>query len=466
MMSDTLTCDLIVIGCGPAGMAAAIKASNAGLSVVMLDDQPDQGGQVYRQIGKNRHDPETFSFLGPDYFKGSDLATQLEDSGIERIHHANVWQITEDKEVFYSKDGKASSIRARFILLAGGAQERPMPIPGWTLPGVMTVGAAQTLLKTSASGADGAVFIGTGPLFYLTIWQYLRAGFRIKAVLDTSSSRLSPSAILWAVPALLKAGLIARGLVWLREIRKKTAYQNGVSRVRLGGNSKLETIRFVDRHGRDHEIQAEHAFLHQGVVPNVNLGMATGLDHHWDERQLCWSPITDANGESSQKGIFVAGDGCGIAGASAAVTSGQLAAARIIRLAGRAAQGLPVFLRARHWLNKAPRPFLDRMFRPPEDWLVPEEGGTIICRCEGLSKDDIAKAVELGVAGPNQLKSYCRAGMGRCQARMCGLTVQQILAKTSRLSAREIGYFRLRPPVRPVTVGELAMLSENNGNEN
>jgi len=462
-MSNARNYDLIIIGSGPAGMAAALLADNSGLSVLMLDDQPGAGGQVYRQIGPNSRNAKTFGFLGEEYFKGGDLAGQLETSGVDCIHQAHVWQITEGNEVFYSRNGAAASIRADFILMASGAHERPMPIPGWTLPGVMTVGAAQTLLKMSATGADGAVFIGTGPLFYLTIWQYLRAGFGIKAVLDTATAIPPAGAFRWILPALLQTGTLAKGWAWRAEVRKRTSYQNGVRSVSLSGDGKLEKISFIDRLGKEREIKAGLAFLHQGVIPNVNLGMATGLDYCWDEGQLCWRPVLDQDGQSSRKTIFVVGDGGGIAGVSVAVTSGQLAAARIIRLAGKKPRGLPAFLRLRHWLNKAPRPFLDAMFRPPIDWIIPEDEEVLVCRCEGLTKREVDQAAKMGVAGPNQLKSYCRAGMGRCQARMCGITVQHILAEHSGRPVRDLDYFRLRPPIRPVTVGELAMLAENDG---
>ena len=447
-------------------MAAAVLADTSGLSVLMLDDQPEIGGQVYRQIGTNAQNPGHVDFLGPDYFNGRALAEQVEASGVKRIHEAHVWQITEDNEVFYSRDGSAFSLKARFILLAHGAQERPMPVPGWTLPGVMTVGAAQTLLKSSATGADDAVFIGTGPLFYLTIWQYLRAGFKIRAVLDTAPAMPPPGALLWLVPALLQSRLLAKGLIWRAEIKKRTKYQHGIRGISLSGDGELEKISFTDRFGKDQHILAEHAFLHQGVIPNINLGMATGLEHRWDERQICWHPVLDQYGQSSMPGIFVAGDGGGIAGASAAVTSGQIAAARIIRLAGRVPKGLPSFLHWRHRLNKVARPFLDTLFRPPKSWILPEDEKTIVCRCEGLTLGEINQVAKMGVAGPNQLKSYCRAGMGRCQARMCGITIQHILAEHSGCSLRSLDYFRLRPPVRPVTVGELAMLAGDDGPKN
>jgi len=464
-MSAAPVFDLVVIGGGPAGMAAAVQADTAGLSVLLLDDQPDLGGQVYRQIHRNSQQQERFDFLGPDYFRGSALAGRLEASGVTRWHQARVWQITRDNHVLLSRNGAAVEVKARFILLATGAQERPMPLPGWTLPGVMTVGGAQTMLKTSATGADDAVFIGTGPLFYLTIWQYLRAGFQIRAVLDTASLLPPKAALLWIAPALLQAGLLARGWAWRREIRKKTDYRHGVRHIALHGTGRLETISFTDAKGQQREIAAGQAFLHQGVVPNINLGMATGLDHRWEARQLCWHPVLDRHGQSSQSGVFVAGDGGGIAGASAAVTSGLLAAARIIRLAGKTPRGLPALLRLRHWLNKAARPFLDSCFHPPREWMLPADDQVIVCRCEGLAKHEIEKVARMGVAGPNQLKSYCRAGMGRCQARMCGLTIQHILAEQSGQPVAATGYFRLRPPIRPVTVGELAMMTEDDGQD-
>ena len=454
--------DLAIIGAGPAGMAAAVEASKNNLKVLVLDDQPAVGGQVYRQIDKNYHNSDELSYLGEDYWLGKKLVDNFWHSSAELLSESRVWQITRDKLIFFSRKGLAHQVQADFILISTGAMERPMPIPGWTLPGVMSVGGAQTLLKSNNSGVDGAVFAGSGPLFYLTIWQYLIAGLKIVAVIDTAPARLSLHHYLWAIPALLQLNLLLKGLRWKSYIRKNTKYFSQVRKVSISGQFAAESLSFIDRYGENKKLFASHIFLHQGVVPNVNLTMATGLKHYWCPRQLCWHPETNIYGESSLKGVFVAGDGSGIAGVGAAILSGKTAAKRIFQYSCRPPIFSTVLSKFKRYRHAAARPFLDNLFRPPKDWRVPFDDETIVCRCEALKKADISLAISLGVAGPNQLKSFCRAGMGRCQGRMCGLTIQQMIADHNNLLEKDIGYFRLRPPIRPLTVGELASLADDN----
>ena len=451
--------DLVIIGAGPAGMAAAIEASNGGLTTLVLDGQPAPGGQVYRHILQNAEKQADIPYLGADYWSGQDLAVAFAASSAAVSPESRVWQITGDKEVFFSRKGAAQCVQAGAVLIATGAMERPMPVCGWTLPGVMSVGAAQTMLKTNGSGADGAVFAGSGPLFYLTIWQYLQAGFAVRAVIDTASASMTPRHYMLALPALLQPGLLLKGLRWRAEIRRKTEYHCGVASVRIAGDHKVTGLSFRDASGQDQIIEADHLFIHQGVVPNVNLTMATELAHRWCPRQLCWHPQTDMFGESSVGDIFVAGDGMGIAGAAAASSSGRLAAGRIVARAKGASLFLAPIWQALKWRQTAIRPFLDHLFTPPEDWRVPQDETAVVCRCEALTKADVSAAIALGVSGPNQLKTYCRAGMGRCQGRMCSLTIQKMIHDHNGGSEDEIGYLRIRPPIRPLTVGELAALA-------
>lgn len=459
-MSVTSHYDLVIIGAGPAGLAAAIEASRHDLSTLVLDDQPAPGGQVYRNIMRNRGQRHASAFLGNDYWSGTKLIDGFANEPAKVLSESRVWQITADKQVFFSRLGIAQNVKAGAVLIATGAMERPAPIPGWTLPGVMSVGAAQTMLKTSGIGADGAVFVGSGPLFYLTVWQYLQAGFTVKAVVDTAPARMRPVHYLLAIPALMQPILLLKGLGWRAAIRRKTDYHIGATSVVISGEESANGVTFQDAARRKLKIPTEHVFIHQGVVPNVNLAMATGLQHEWHQRQLCWTPQTDMFGESSVDGIFVAGDGMGIAGAAAAASSGRLAARRII---GRV-KGSPLFMApvwcALKWRQAAIRPFLDSLFRPPDDWRVPREGQTVVCRCEALTKADVDVAISLGVSGPNQLKGYCRAGMGRCQGRMCALTIQKMIHEHNGGSEQEIGHLRVRPPIRPLTVGELAALAQ------
>jgi bacterioferritin-associated ferredoxin len=196
------------------------------------------------------------------------------------------------------------------------------------------------------------------------------------------------------------------------------------------------------------------------VVPNVNLAMAAGVKHAWDEVQLCFAPVLDADFGTSVEGIAIAGDGAGIGGAWAAYERGRIAArAAVAALSAEATAKLPAPEALRAGLAKAERgrAFLDVLYRPAKRFRVPE-GDTIVCRCEEVTAREIAESVTIGATGPNQLKAYRRTGMGPCQGRLCGLTVTELMADARGKTPDEIGYYRLRPPVKPITLSELAAL--------
>jgi bacterioferritin-associated ferredoxin len=198
--------------------------------------------------------------------------------------------------------------------------------------------------------------------------------------------------------------------------------------------------------------------LHQGVVPNVNLAMSAGIEHRWDDLQLCWSPVLDRDGSTSVEGIAIAGDGAGIGGAGAAIARGRIAArAAVEALAPAAAAKLVPMSTFRASLAQAERgrAFLDTLFRPARQFRIPS-GDTIVCRCEEVTAKDVLDAVAIGATGPNQLKAYRRTGMGPCQGRLCGLTVTELMAQARGKTPQEIGYYRLRAPVKPITLAELA----------
>ena len=177
--------DLIVLGAGPAGMSAALEARRHGLSVVVLDEQGSPGGQRYRHI--HEVDARSRRVLGDDYGAGAELVTNFLQCGARYVGNAAIWQVTPQRQVHYLIDGRAEVLQGHHVLIATGAFERPMPIPGWTLPGVMTAGAGQILLKSAALVPQGPVVLaGCGPLLYLLAVQYLRAGIAIEALVDTS----------------------------------------------------------------------------------------------------------------------------------------------------------------------------------------------------------------------------------------------------------------------------------------
>ena len=447
--------DVVVIGAGPAGLAAATIAAEAGLSTLLLDENAGPGGQVWRAIAST---PVTErDRLGADYWAGAELVHAVRSSGAEIIQRATVWSLDRNLEVGVSIGGASSLVKARRVILATGALERPFPISGWTLPGVMTAGAAQTMLKSAGLVPDGpTVIAGQGPLLWLLAAQILRLGGRIDRILDTTERRNYFTALPHAF-AFVTSPYFAKGLALMREVRAKVPVVTGVSELAAKGDGQLATVTFIAGSRRE-TIPVELLLLHQGVVPNVNLAMAAGIEHRWDDLQLCWSPVLDRDGSTSVEGIAIAGDGAGIGGAGAAIVRGRIAArAAVEALAPAAAAELAPMSTFRASLAQAERgrAFLDTLFRPARPFRIPS-GDTIVCRCEEVTAKDILDAVAIGATGPNQLKAYRRTGMGPCQGRLCGLTVTELMAQARGRSPQEIGYYRLRAPVKPITLAELA----------
>ena len=187
----------------------------------------------------------------------------------------------------------------------------------------------------------------------------------------------------------------------------------------------------------------------------------------WDDRQLCWTPVVDADGNTSVPGIAIAGDGAGIGGALAAVERGQIAALAAAAALSPSKVGLmPDRSGLARALQRAElgRTFLDVLFQPAPQFRLPD-GDTIVCRCEEVTAAQISETIALGVEGPNQLKAFLRCGMGPCQGRLCGLTVTEMIAQARGVSPDAIGYYRLRPPVKPIALKELASIPRSEQDE-
>ena len=448
--------DVVVIGAGPAGLAATTATARAGLSTLLLDENAGPGGQVWRAIGATPVKNE--ALLGADYWSGAEIARAARDSGAEIIHRATVWSLDRNLELGVSVGGGSAFIKAKRVIIATGAQERPFPIPGWTLPGVMTAGAAQTMLKSSGLVPDGpTVLAGQGPLLWLLAAQILRLGGRIDRVLDTTP-RANYLAALPHAFAFMTSLYFVKGLAMMREVRAKVKVTTGVTELAAAGTDRLESVSYVTAGGRRERLPVELLLLHHGVVPNVNLAMAAGVEHRWNELQLCWTPVLDADGNSSLPGIAIAGDGAGIGGAQAALWRGRIAAERAIkalRPTAKVSDLSPQLKRAERG-----RAFLDILFKPAKQFRIPQ-GDTIVCRCEEITAKDVLDSVAIGATGPNQLKAYRRTGMGPCQGRLCGLTVTELMAEARGKSPQEIGYYRLRAPVKPIMLSELASLPKS-----
>ena len=451
--------DLVIVGAGPAGLAAACEARKWGVRVTLLDEQPATGGQIYR--GVDAASTNRRSVLGEDYAAGAELTGAFARSGARHIAGAAVWNVGSDLTVNYLHQGSNQVLQARHIILASGAMERPFPIPGWTLPGVMGAGAAQILFKSAgALPNEPVVLAGCGPLLYLLASQYLQAGVTLKAVVHTTQPRDYLRASSHLAGALRGWRDLRKGMRMLGNLRRNhVPIYAGAEELAIEGTDRAEAICFRHK-GRSHRIESSLVLLHQGVVPNTQLSWSLRARHRWNDDQLCWVPETDEYGQIEETGIYLAGDSRGIVGAKASASQGRLAAIAIAeklgRLRGEDRVSHESTVRAQLRRQLHIRPFLDALYRPPEEHRIPRSDSVVVCRCEEVTAGQIRKYAELGCQGPNQTKAFGRCGMGPCQGRLCGLTVTEIIAQTRGVRPDDVGYYRIRPPIKPVTLGELA----------
>lgn len=506
--AGVVRCDLLIIGCGPAGMAAAVRARRHGLTVIVADEGVMPGGQIYRQASASPL--MSADALGTDYAEGSEHIAAFLHCGATYWSQTLVWQIERMPDAKIPADAPANAsanpisdraahpslplqamitrrgldagtagdtstasamlstqpaaatcrVQAAAILLATGAQERPWPIRGWTLPGVMTVGAAQTLLKAAGlAPASDVVLAGSGPLLWLYASQLLRAGRRIQAIIDTTPAGAYRRAWRQLPGALRATGYLVKGLQMMRAVRRAgVPIHRYAEDVEVIGDLRAQGVRFRSS-GHRVTLTSEQVLLHQGVIPATHLSRSAGCVHRWSDAQACWVPETDAWGQSSVPQIWIAGDGAAIGGAALATHRGVLAALDIALSVGRIdgatrdREATAVHAAARS--HAAIRPLLDALYTPPLKRRLPPDD-VVVCRCEEVSAGDIRHIARQGCMGPNQMKAFSRCGMGPCQGRLCGSTVTELIADTLGKSAAEVGYYRIRAPIKPVTVAEIA----------
>jgi NADPH-dependent 2,4-dienoyl-CoA reductase/sulfur reductase-like enzyme len=453
--------DLIIIGAGPAGMSAARRAAGLGLTVAILDEQPTPGGQIYRDV--ERASLLRGDILGPEFTEGLTLTQGLAHGNIRHLRGAVVWQIEPGPRVCFSQEGKAAVVTGKRLLLATGALERPMPVPGWTLPGVMTAGAAQILLKQSGIVSEGAVLVGSGPLLYLVASQMLRAGAPPLALVETQTKADLARSLRHIGGALRGWPYLLKGLKMLWALRRAGVPRHvGATQIAVEGEAQARAVTFRTG-GTEHRVACNTVLLHHGVVPNTQAARSIDIAHIWDEGQSCFVPKVDRWGRSTVSDVFIAGDGAGIGGAKVAALQGEIAALEIacdlgqITAAERDTKARP--LQTDLSAERAARPFIDAAYPPYAGALTPADS-TIICRCEEVTAGDIRQMARQGCLGPNQTKAFGRPGMGPCQGRFCGLSVTQILSEANRSTPDQTGYYRIRPPLKPVTLGEIAAMAK------
>lgn len=457
--------DLLVIGAGPAGARAALRAQGCGLSVLLVDENHDAGGQVWRPLptGFAR---ATGATLSTEARQGDALREELRRAGVRCLFGHKVWNVgTSLRTDLIGPDGTVSW-QPRALLVATGATERVVPFPGWTLPGVMGLAAATILLKSqNMLPGRRTVVAGSGPLLLAVANGILKAGGEVAAVLDLAS----PGDWLRALPSLTgRPDLLWQGAQWYATLRMAgvpVLHRHGIQFVEaVGGGFQLRAQR-VDAAGRPiagpafRVFAADSVTVGHGLMPGTEVTRLLRARHRYAAERGGWIADTDPDGRTSVAGLYVAGDGAGIAGAAAAGAHGELAALACARDLGRLAAKAHAGERARllaQWHKPA------RFGRAMARLMALREGAvagiaadTIVCRCEDVTRAEIDAAARDGARDLNQLKAWTRCGMGPCQGRSCGDVAGALLA--AHVGSREaVGCFTGRAPLRPVSLAEVA----------
>jgi thioredoxin reductase/bacterioferritin-associated ferredoxin len=466
-----LDSEVIVIGAGPSGMACASRASESGLKVLVLDEQPTPGGQLYRNF--EGQSVTSLRILGKDYAKGKDVIERFRRSGAEYLPQSVVWNIGKTGRVCFSHDGKSHEVLGKRIVIATGAMERPAPFPGWTLPGVAGAGGIDALFKSSFVLPKGpAVLVGSGPLMLLVAHHLHCAEVEVSHMLDTTPPGCLEQAFLHLPQAMKRFDYLLKGAGMLaKSIRTVGKTFRGVRSYRATGDFKVRSLAF-HQDGKESVIPTEMVLSHEGIIPRTEFSRQLRLTHDWYPKQRYWHPRVDDYGRTTNPMVFMVGDGAFVHGGPAAALKGELAAIRIAgdlgfftpREVSTAARPLKAALKR----EISPRPFVDALFQPRTDlYSVPDD--TVVCRCEEVTAGAIRSMLSRGLKSVAQVKATTRCGMGPCQGRMCTIALAEIVAAETGYPMDKLVMPTVRPPVRNLPLGELAKMSllpELGGKEN
>ena len=455
---------IIIVGAGPAGLAAAIEATDQGAQVTLIDEAQRPGGQIYRQ--------------GSPLLAGSDVAEAAEtrrkknlldafDRTLGRIDYrpnTTAYAMFGPGEVHLASGDRTAILAADAVVLANGVREVAMPFPGWTTPGVMYAGGAQSLIKAQRTlPGRNVVVAGSGPLPIVVAAQILRAGGKVAglAPLHKVTAGAGNLAGLWHGRSIVVEGLRYLATV----VRARVPRHTGYVPIRALGTERLEGVVLARLdaagavvRGSEREIACDALVVNYGFAANSELAAMAGAKMRYEELIGGWLPEVDAFGHSSVPGVFVAGDVAGLRGALVAETEG--------RLVGAAAASPPTSLAepgfGHDWREALARrrrlcefqKVVRRMLKPRRALWAVADDETIICRCENVTLGDLRFAFSAGHLAPNAVKRSTRAAMGWCGGRTC-LPMIAALAHL-HAGAAPSAMMTARPLARPVALAALA----------
>ncbi|WP_063842888.1 FAD-dependent oxidoreductase [Sphaerimonospora mesophila] len=462
--------DVLVVGAGPAGLAAAARLAEAGLAVQVVDEQPAAGGQIWRRP------PEGLPEARPrrDPLRARLLAAARSAPGTTWRYSTLAWGVFDDADggsgehvVGVHDSAGTAEIRAPALVVTSGAYDLPAALPGWTLPGVMSAGGVQTLAKAGRLVPEGRIVLaGAHPLLPVVAAQLVAAGAEVVEVAMAGPRPGVGAALLAAPGAVWGAAKLAEGARALAALHRAGVPVRWSTLPRaILGTDAVEGVELADVDadwrpvGGVRTVDCDAVALCFGFLASAELARQAGCAVRWAPAEGGWVVEHDRWQESSVPGIFVAGEITGVAGAERAAAEGLLAALGVLRRLG-----VPVDRaeerRARRDLARAGRfaAVVSRQFAPRLDALTRlADDDTLVCRCEEVTAGQVRRtlAEHPYVTTVNAAKLLTRCGMGPCQGRYCGVTLAHLVAEHTGRPVEETGVFTARVPVKPLSVGEL-----------
>ena len=419
-MKERVTADVAVVGLGPAGVAAAVRAAEAGARVVALDDGQAPGGQIWRhpEAGRDALPAQARHWI--------ERLLALPAARCRILHRTSVVDAPSRGVLTAVANEEPLRIETKATILATGARERFLPFPGWTLPGVLGVGGAQALVKSGASAAGLRVVIaGSGPLLLPVAATWARAGARVECVAEQAPfARVAR----FALALLAHPGKTLEALAY-RAACAGSSYRLGVWVKEVRSTERALSVVLTDGR-RAWELACDVLACGFGLLPNLEL--ARLLECRVEKGAV----VVDPEQRTTVSGVFAAGEACGVGGADLALVEGEIAALAAVGRSPDAAALVPRRERLRAFARK-----LDTAFALRDELRSLARPDTLVCRCE-----DVPLGRLLPEWTPRQAKLYTRVGMGPCQGRVCGAALETIFGWPPDT---------VRPPIYPVRLDTL-----------
>lgn len=418
--------DVVVVGGGPGGIAAAAVAAEAGMRVCLLDNNAALGGQIWKglRVETAREHPHGKEFLT---WTARLAATECEVwRGWEVVDSPAPGTLRlEDEE-------RSCDLKYEHLILAAGARERFLPFSGWTLPGAMGVGGLQALVESGLDPAGKRVVVaGSGPLLLAVAAKLARSGAKIAGIFEqTPMSKLYGFG--WT--ALTRPSKLVEGAGYMMRLLG-VRYRTGWWVSRAEGSSRVESVT-VTNGRRQKTIACDWLACGYYLVPNLELPRLLGC------RIDAGYVAVDALQQSSAPGVACVGELTGVGGMEKALVEGQIAG---YAAAEKPTKAVTLQPKQRRWKQFGLG--LDRAFalRPELRSLPAAE--TIVCRCEDVAHSELAERRNW-----REAKLHTRCGMGACQGRICGAAAEFLYGWQPTGS---------RPPVFPARTATLAVTAND-----